>query len=97
DAVIQAREKEPFTSVQDVLALAPFASLGAQVRQQISNRLSVNSNWFQLSVDVKMDSGVTRLVSRLERPQQGLTRVWSRTLEPVLGPLENACNPPSGT
>lgn len=97
DIVIQARQKEPFTSVQDVMALAPFASLDAQARQQINNRLSVNSEYYQLSVDVKADNGVTRLVSRLQRPQQGLTRVWSRTLEPVLGPLEHACNPPSQT
>lgn len=97
NAVIQAREKQPFAAAQDVLALSPFASLDAQARQQIDNRISVNSEYYQLSVDVKMDSGVTRLVSRLQRPQQGVTRVWSRTLEPVLGPLEAACNPPSET
>lgn len=93
-AVMLARAEQPFTSVQEVMALAPFAALAADARQQIQNRLSVTSEYFQLSVDVEMESGTTRLISRLQRPQQGLTRIWSRMLRPVLGPLELACNLP---
>ena len=71
---------------------APFNTLEADQRTALENLLSVNSEFFQVMVDVTTDSGVSRLVSRIYRPGSAETVVFSRQLVPVLAPLEPPCN-----
>ena len=91
--VMQLREEGAIESVDAVLAQAPFSALTADQRSALSNRLDVRSDYFQVMVDVRTDQGLTRLATRIVRPADGETAVFSRQLVPVLAPLEPACNP----
>lgn len=92
-AVIELRKSAPITSIDQVMALVPFASLPADKAAELRKRLSVNSRYFEVMTDVAIDGQYTRLVSRLQRIAGGQTAVYSRQLVPRLGPLEPACNP----
>ncbi len=92
-AIITKRQEEPFTSIDDVMALDAFAALTDDEANRLSKRLSVNSSYFEIMTDVAMNDQYTRLISRLQRPAQGLTAVYSRQLVPRMGPLESACRP----
>ena len=53
----------------------------------------MRSSYFQVMVDVQHNDQRSRLVTRLQRLEQGPTEVFSRQLVPILGPLEPPCNP----
>ncbi|MDF1780393.1 MAG: type II secretion system protein GspK [Alcanivoracaceae bacterium] len=91
--IVQDRAKQPYLQVADVLALSDFSKLTVAQRPELESRLSVSTEYFQVVIDVGMESGVSRLVTRIQRQAQGETRVISRALMPVLEPLEPACNP----
>lgn len=92
-AVIDLRKSAAITSIDQVMALAPFASLPADKATALRKRLSVNSSYFEVMTDVGIGGQYTRLVSRLQRIAGVQTAVYSRQLVPRLGPLEPACNP----
>jgi general secretion pathway protein K len=92
-AIIQLRQNAAITSIDQVMAVVPFSALAADVASDLRKYLSVDSHYFQVMVDVGIDGQYTRLVSRLQRPAQGQTAVYSREIVPRLGPLEPACNP----
>ena len=91
-AIIQQREQAAIDSVSTLMQTAPFNTLEADQRTALEDLLSVNSEFFQVMVDVTTDSGVSRLVSRIYRPDSAETVVFSRQLVPVLAPLEPPCN-----
>ena len=90
--IVQQREQGAIDSVATLLQMAPFSTLQADQRTALEGLLSVNSEFFQIMVDVTTDSGVSRLVSRIYRPDSAETVVFSRQLVPVLAPLEPPCN-----
>lgn len=92
-AIIELRQQKPITHIDQVMALPALAGLKVDKAAALRKRLSVNSSWFEIMTDVNMDEQFTRLVSRLHRPAQGRTLVYSRELQPRLSPLEPACNP----
>ena len=65
------------------------------MKQHISSRLGVSSEYFQVMVDVEIDDQLSRLVTRLRRRsgQGETTDVFSRQVSPLLTALEPACNP----
>lgn len=87
------REEAAIGSIDELMAQAPFAALEEQQRSQIAERLDVRSSYFQVMVDVQHNDQRSRLVTRLQRLEQGPTEVFSRQLVPILGPLEPPCNP----
>ena len=90
--IVQQREQGAIDSVASLLQMAPFSTLEADQRTALEGLLSVNSEFFQVMVDVTTDTGVSRLVSRIYRPDSAETVVFSRQLVPVLAPLEPPCN-----
>lgn len=92
-AVVDLRKSGAITSIDQVMALLPFTSLPADKAAALRQRLSVNSNYFEVMTEVSIGGQYTRLVSRLQRIAGGVTAVYSRQLVPRLGPLEPACNP----
>jgi general secretion pathway protein K len=90
--IVQQREQGAIDSVATLLQMAPFSTLTPEQRTELEGLLSVNSEFFQVMVDVSMDSGISRLVSRIHRPDNAETVVFSRQLVPVLVPLEPPCN-----
>lgn len=92
-AIIELRRQQAITSLDQVMALPALAGLKSDKAAALRTRLSVNSSWFEVMTDVNMDGQYTRLVSRLHRSPQGQAQVYSRELQPRLGPLEPACNP----
>lgn len=90
--IVQQREQGAIDSVATLLQMAPFSTLQADQRTALEGLLSVNSEFFQVMVDVTTDTGVSRLVSRIYRPDSAETVVFSRQLVPVLAPLEPPCN-----
>ena len=92
-AIVSKRESSPFKNIDDVLALPEFGELQAEQRQALEALLDVRSEFFQVMVDIEADDGVSRLVTRIKRPAQGRTAVFSRAIMPILGPLEPRCNP----
>lgn len=92
-AIIQQREQAAFIDIADVLALAPLASLSADDRERLATLIDVRSSFFQVMIDVRSEEGISRLVTRIRRLDNGPTEVFSRQLVPVMGPLEPACNP----
>ena len=95
EAIVKAREEEPVTTVSDLMQIAPFSELNADVKEQVSSLLGVSSEYFQVMVDVEVDGQLSRLVSRLRRRngEEQATDVFSRQVSPLLTPLEPACNP----
>ena len=95
DAIVKAREEEPVKTVSDLMQIAPFSELKADVKEQVSSLLGVSSEYFQVMVDVEVDGQLSRLVSRLRRRngEEQATDVFSRQVSPLLAPLEPACNP----
>lgn len=96
DAVIALRQDQPITDVSTVMQQEPLASLEADQKQALSERLGVASEYFQIMVDVEVAGNVSRLVSRVKRAATGGpdgTQVFSRQIKPLLTPLEPACNP----
>lgn len=91
-AIMSQREKGPFDSIQDVLALGAASSLDQDQRQQLEDSIDVRSDYFQVQVDIETEEGMTRLTSRIKRPDQGQTAVYSRAIQPILGELEPACH-----
>lgn len=92
-AIISGRESSPFKTVDDVLALPALSGLQPAQRQALEALLDVRSEYFQVIVDIEADEGTSRLVTRIKRPAQGRTAVYSRAIMPILGPLEPRCNP----
>ena len=92
-AIIEQREQAAFADIGEVLALAPLASLSQDDRDRLTNILDVRSSFFQVMIDVRSEEGISRLVTRIRRLNDGPTEVFSRQLVPVMGPLEPACNP----
>lgn len=83
-------------AIQDVSALfnePPFDQIETEQRQELANMLDVRSDYFQVMINVQRGDLRSRLITRLFRPQEGATEIFSRQLVPVMGPLEPACNP----
>lgn len=91
--IIQDREASPYTNIDAVLSIAALSQLTPDQRSALQSQLGVGTSYFQVMIDVAMPSGLSRLVTRIQRPSQGDTRVFSRSLVPVLSALEPACNP----
>lgn len=91
--ILQDRETNPYTDINAILALPAFSNLAPDQRSALQAQLGVGTSHFQVVIDVAMASGLSRLVTRIQRPSQGDTRVFSRSLVPVLSALEPACNP----
>tara|TARA_A100001391_G_scaffold160846_1_gene119573 strand:+ start:19458 stop:20546 length:1089 start_codon:yes stop_codon:yes gene_type:complete len=94
--VEKMRREEPIADVATLMQQAPFADLDEAQKQQLSERLGVSSEYFQVMVDVEVAGDLSRLVSRVRRASGGGangTRVYSRQIKPLLAPLEPACNP----
>ena len=92
-AIVQDRETNPYTDVNTILALPALSQLTPDQRSALQAQLGVGTSYFQVMIDVAMPSGLSRLVTRIQRPSQGDTRVFARSLVPVLSALEPACNP----
>ncbi|EKF73589.1 general secretion pathway protein GspK [Alcanivorax hongdengensis A-11-3] len=95
EAITKARADEPIDDIAQLLQQSPFDKLDSDKRDQLSARLGVSSEYFQVMVDVEVDGQVSRLVSRLHRgSEEGAgTDVFSRQVMPLLTPLEPSCNP----
>lgn len=93
EAIVNLRASHPIASLDEIMEIEPFSELPNDQAKAIRERLSVNSHYFQVMTDAKVAGQFTRLASRLVRPEQGETQVYSRELLPRLGPLESACNP----
>lgn len=91
--VVTQRQTEPYVSVSDVLSLPEFSQVDATQQNNLALLLGVGTEYFQVGIDVSTDSGMSRLVTRIKRPDSGETKVFARALQPVLSPLEPACNP----
>lgn len=91
--IVADRVGTPYINVADVLALTPFTSLTADQRTALEGALSVSTEYFQAEIDIGSESGVSRLVTRIKRPDGAAAQVYSRAVIPVLGALEQACNP----
>ena len=90
--VLQQREQGAITDIAGLLTQAPFSTLQADQRTALENMLTVSSEFFQVMVDVKSGEAVSRLVTRIHRPANAETVVFSRQLVPLLSPLEPPCN-----
>lgn len=91
--VVTERQTSAYVSVSDVLNLPDFSEVDATQQSNLAALLSVGTEYFQVGIDVSTDSGMSRLVTRIKRPDSGETKVFARALQPVLSPLEPACNP----
>jgi general secretion pathway protein K len=91
--ILQLRANGAIAQLSDVMGQPPFSTLEEDQRNRLAEMLDVRSRYFQVMVDVRTGSGVTRLISRIQRPDDGETAVFSRQIAPILGPLEPACNP----
>lgn len=90
--ILALREQGAITSISTLMGQAPFTSLNPAQRTALESMLTVRSDYFQVMVDVKMGETVTRLVTRIARPDNGPVVVFSRQLVPLLSPLEPPCN-----
>lgn len=90
--IVNLREEGAISSIDELMAQAPFSAMEAEARQALQQRLDVRSNYFQVVVDVRRNDQRSRLMTRIQRLEQGPTQVFSRQLVPVLGPLEPPCN-----
>lgn len=95
EAIIAARQEEPIADVGTLMQGDIFNDLEADQKSQLASLLGVNSEYFQVMIDVKVDNQLSRLVTRLQRlsGEQEETAVFSRQVMPLLRPLEPACNP----
>lgn len=91
--IVQEREANPYTDLNAILAMPALSQLTPEQRSALQAQLGVGTSHFQVVIEVAMASGMSRLVTRIQRPSQGNTRVFSRSLVPVLSALEPACNP----
>jgi len=91
--IVQDREASPYTDLNTILALPALSELTPDQRSALQAQLGVGTSHFQVVIEVAMESGLSRLVTRIQRSPQGDTRVFSRSLVPVLSALEPACNP----
>lgn len=93
--VLGERKDAPILSIDDLFKKAPFSELEEDQKDALAKRLSVNSEFFQIMVDVDIDGKLSRLISRLRRrsADEGGTTVFSRQVSPLLSALEPACNP----
>ena len=93
--VLGERKDAPILSIDDLFKKAPFSELEEDQKDALAKRLSVNSEFFQVMVDVDIDGKLSRLISRLRRrsADEGGTTVFSRQVSPLLSALEPACNP----
>ncbi len=91
--IIASRASQPYSSVADVMAISQIAALQAAQRDALQQRLTVSTEYFQVNIDVQAESGLSRLVTRIKRSTSQSTEVFSRAVIPVLGALEQACNP----
>src|SRR5690606_23748165 len=91
--IVQDREGALYTDTNAILGMPALSKLTPDQRSALQAQLGVGTSNFQVVIDVAMSSGLSRLVTRIQRPSQGDTRVFSRSLVPVLSALEPACNP----
>lgn len=97
-AIIELRNEAPITDIGDLVQQGIFEGLEAEPRNRLLSLLGVNSEYFQVMVDVSVNNKQSRLVTRLQRrggQTQGemATAVFSRQVKALLSPLEPACNP----
>lgn len=90
--ILLQREQGAITDISGLLSQAPFSTLQPDQRTALENMLTVSSEFFQVVVDVKSGDAVSRLVTRIHRPANAETVVFSRQLVPLLSPLEPPCN-----
>lgn len=93
-AIRTARERRPFTSVEEVLALPEIGALPEGERNELKSALVVASEYFQVVSKVTLGERVFRLVSVVYRPaHSGAPRVVQRNLGETFTTPEGACNP----
>ncbi len=93
-AITDFRGKEPFDTVDAVLALPELAVLGTTEKTELKAALAVNSEYFRITTQVQMAGRTARLVSDVYRPEQeGVPQVVRRDLGETFSTPENACNP----
>jgi general secretion pathway protein K len=92
-AAVSLRDKGPVENLSELWSVSPFKDMDAEQRQTVESLVGVSSEYFQVMIDVQVQDKRTRLVSRIQRSRQGDTRVISRQLVPIMGPLEPPCNP----
>lgn len=90
--ILAMREQGAIADIAGLLSQAPFDTLQPDQRTALENMLTVSSEFFQVMVDVKSGDAVSRLVTRIHRPVNDETVVFSRQLVPLLSPLEPPCN-----
>ena len=90
--ILQQREQGAIADMAGLLSQAPFSTLQPDQRTALENMLTLKSEFFQVMVDVKSGDAVSRLVTRIYRPDNAETVVFSRQLVPLLSPLEPPCN-----
>lgn len=94
NAITDFRRKEPFDTVDAVLALPELAALGAAEKTELKAALVVNSEYFRITTQVQMAGRTARLVSDVYRPaQNGVPQVVRRDLGEIFSTPESACNP----
>ena len=91
--VAEIRQQGAIDDVGTLLGEPPFNQLETEQRQQLAEILDVRSDFFQVMINIQRAQQRSRLITRIHRPAQGASQVFSRQLVPVMGPLEAACNP----
>ncbi|MFZ5722942.1 MAG: type II secretion system minor pseudopilin GspK [Pseudomonadota bacterium] len=98
EAIVSQRTAKPFATVDDVLALPALSSLADAARNEFKAAIAVNSDYFQVVSQVRIDGRTARLVSQVYRPrQEGMARVIMRDLGDAFSEPEEACNPGTAT
>jgi general secretion pathway protein K len=90
--IVSQREAGAINDVTSIMGMAPFSTLTPNQRTALQSMLTVRSEFFQVVVDVRSGDGISRLVTRIHRPDNGETVVFSRQIMPLLSPLEPPCN-----
>lgn len=91
--IAELRQQGAIDDIGTLFGEAPFSEIESEQRQQLAGLFDVRSDYFQVMINVQRGEQRSRLVTRLFRPAEGATEVFSRQLVPVMGPLEPACNP----
>jgi len=92
-AIKELREEDAISNLDTLMEKLPFSELEEQQIQEMSALLGIKSEYFQVMIDIQHDGRTSRLISRIQRPERGPAKVFSRQVVPRVRPLEPACNP----
>lgn len=94
EAIVQARQTQPFANIDDVLGLPALAGLTEADQKELRAVLGTGSNYFRIMAQVEIGDRTLRLVSEVYRPEQGgALRVIRRDYGQVFSTPLPACNP----